>query len=211
MRCDSDDGTRRTPRRWPPRSPSASTRAAASHGDLRVRSRRHHSHACTTRRCRGRPGRARSHVPAAGDGGRRAARAGTRRRRRLGPHGGVLSGGVICEVLDETGSMARLPQTCSSWRVGHSMKTITIKDHRVPDPEGELVRSRGEHAADDRLRRVHSHRTTRRRSIAAFNRAVMGEVSGDDPVLVRALRVPHRRRVTLAATGLRAQLNWRSR
>ena len=98
---------------------------------------------------------------------------------------GCLPAGVICEVMDEEGRMARMPQLLALAQV-HGLRVITIKDliryriqkdklvHRaastvVPTPYGTFTAVAYETTVDDRV-------------VPAL---VMGEIRGDDPVLVR--------------------------
>jgi 3,4-dihydroxy 2-butanone 4-phosphate synthase/GTP cyclohydrolase II len=98
---------------------------------------------------------------------------------------GCFPAGVICEVLDEDGSMARLPQLARLAQ-RHGLKTITIKDlieyrtkteklvrrvatTRLPTEFGEFTAIAFEASV---YRRVHFALT-------------MGDVAGEEPVLVR--------------------------
>jgi 3,4-dihydroxy 2-butanone 4-phosphate synthase/GTP cyclohydrolase II len=98
---------------------------------------------------------------------------------------GCLPAGVICEVMDEEGRMARMPQLLALAQA-HGLRMITIKDliryriqkdklvHRaastvVPTPYGTFTAVAYETTVDDRV-------------VPAL---VMGEIRGDDPVLVR--------------------------
>ena len=98
---------------------------------------------------------------------------------------GCTPGGVICEVLDEEGGMARLPELVRLARA-HRLKMITIKDlieyriqkeklvrrsaeTRLPTDYGEFKVLAYETTVDDRV------------TLAL----VMGDVSGEEPVLMR--------------------------
>jgi len=98
---------------------------------------------------------------------------------------GCTPGGVICEVLDENGGMARLPDLIALART-HRLKLITIKDlieyriqkeklvrrsaeTRLPTDYGEFKVLAYETTVDDRV------------TLAL----VLGDVSGDEPVLMR--------------------------
>ena len=98
---------------------------------------------------------------------------------------GCTPGGVICEVLDEDGGMARLPDLVKLART-HRLKLITIKDlieyriqkeklvrrsaeTRLPTDYGEFKVLAYETTVDDRV------------TLAL----VLGDVSGDEPVLMR--------------------------
>jgi 3,4-dihydroxy 2-butanone 4-phosphate synthase / GTP cyclohydrolase II len=98
---------------------------------------------------------------------------------------GCVPAGVICEVMDEEGRMARMPQLLALAEA-HGLRVITIRDliryriqkdkliHRaastvVPTPYGTFTAIAYETTVDDRV-------------VPAL---VMGEIRGDDPVLVR--------------------------
>jgi 3,4-dihydroxy 2-butanone 4-phosphate synthase / GTP cyclohydrolase II len=98
---------------------------------------------------------------------------------------GCYPAGVICEVLDETGSMARLPQLLELAR-RHRLKMITIKDLiEYRTQKEKLVRR----VASTRLPTDFGEFTAIAYEATVYSRVhfalVMGEVSGDDPVLVR--------------------------
>jgi 3,4-dihydroxy 2-butanone 4-phosphate synthase/GTP cyclohydrolase II len=98
---------------------------------------------------------------------------------------GCQPAGVICEVMDEEGGMARMPQLLALARE-HGLRVITIKDlirYRIqkdklvrraastllPTPYGNFTAIEYETTVDDRV-------------VPAL---VMGEIRGDDAVLVR--------------------------
>ena len=98
---------------------------------------------------------------------------------------GCYPAGVICEVLDERGNMARLPQL-TELAMRYGLKMITIKDlieyrtrkerlvrrvasTRMPTEFGEFMAVAYEATVYDRTHLA----------------LVMGDVAGDDPVLVR--------------------------
>ena len=98
---------------------------------------------------------------------------------------GCYPAGVICEVLDEEGGMARLPQL-TELAAGHGLRMITIKDlieyrirkekmvrriatTRLPTEFGDFAAIAYDTSVDSRVPLA----------------LVMGEVAGDDPVLVR--------------------------
>ena len=98
---------------------------------------------------------------------------------------GCQAAGVICEVMDEQGRMARMPELLALAEE-HGLRIITIKDliryriqkdklvHRaattaLPTPYGTFTAIAYETTVDDRV-------------VPAL---VMGEIRGDDPVLVR--------------------------
>jgi 3,4-dihydroxy 2-butanone 4-phosphate synthase / GTP cyclohydrolase II len=98
---------------------------------------------------------------------------------------GVAPAGVICEVLNKDGSMARVPEAMMLARE-HELKVITIKDlieyrmrneklvrraatTRLPTEYGEFLIVAYETAVDDRVPLA----------------LVLGDVTGPEPVLVR--------------------------
>jgi 3,4-dihydroxy 2-butanone 4-phosphate synthase/GTP cyclohydrolase II len=98
---------------------------------------------------------------------------------------GYSSAGVICEVLDEDGGMARVPALVALARA-HGLKIITIKDlieyrvrkeklvqriatTRLPTDHGDFVAIAYDTTVDSRVPLA----------------LVMGEVAGEEPVLVR--------------------------
>ncbi len=98
---------------------------------------------------------------------------------------GCAPAGVICEVLDADGGMARVPELLTLART-HGLKTITIKDlieyriqkeklvrraatTRMPTDYGEFTLIAYETTVDDRVPLA----------------LVMGDVAGDEPTLVR--------------------------
>jgi 3,4-dihydroxy 2-butanone 4-phosphate synthase/GTP cyclohydrolase II len=98
---------------------------------------------------------------------------------------GCQPAGVICEVMDEEGQMARMPRLLAL-AAEHGLRMITIKDlirYRIqkdklvrraastllPTPYGNFTAIAYETTVDDRV-------------VPAL---VMGEIRGDDPVLVR--------------------------
>ncbi len=71
---------------------------------------------------------------------------------------GCYPAGVICEVLDEQGDMARLPQLTDLAR-RHGLKMITIKDLiEYRTRKESLVRRIAIHPAAHGIRRVHGRR-----------------------------------------------------
>jgi 3,4-dihydroxy 2-butanone 4-phosphate synthase/GTP cyclohydrolase II len=98
---------------------------------------------------------------------------------------GCYPAGVICEVLDETGSMARLPQLLELAR-RYRLKVITIKDLiEYRTQKEKLVRR----VASTRLPTDFGEFTAIAYEATVYSRVhfalVMGQVSGEDPVLVR--------------------------
>ncbi len=98
---------------------------------------------------------------------------------------GCTPAGVICEVLDEEGGMARVPELVALART-HGLKLITIKDlieHRVR--KEKLIRR----IATTRLPTEFGDFTAIAYDTTVDARVplalLMGDVAGDDPVLVR--------------------------
>src|SRR5947207_633215 len=98
---------------------------------------------------------------------------------------GCYPAGVICEVLDESGGMARLPQLTELAR-RHALKLITIKDLIEYRTQKEKLVKR---LATTRLPTDYGEFTAIAYEATVYSRVhfaiVMGQVSGDDPVLVR--------------------------
>ena len=98
---------------------------------------------------------------------------------------GLYPAGVICEIMNEDGTMARLPQL-QEFAAQHNLKTISVADLvRYRISKETLIRR----VVETDLPTVYG----RFRAIAYENimngdvhlAMVMGEVAGDDPVLVR--------------------------
>jgi 3,4-dihydroxy 2-butanone 4-phosphate synthase / GTP cyclohydrolase II len=98
---------------------------------------------------------------------------------------GCSEAGVICEIMDEQGGMARLPDLFAIARQ-HGLRVITIKDLiRYRIQKDKLVRR----AATTLLPTAYGPFTAVTYETTVDDRVVlalaMGEVRGDDPVLVR--------------------------
>jgi 3,4-dihydroxy 2-butanone 4-phosphate synthase/GTP cyclohydrolase II len=98
---------------------------------------------------------------------------------------GCYPAGVICEVLDDSGNMARLPQLLELAR-RHRLKVITIKDLiEYRTQKEKLVRR----VASSRLPTDFGEFTAIAYEATVYSRVhfalVMGQVSGEEPVLVR--------------------------
>ncbi|HEV8586534.1 MAG TPA: bifunctional 3,4-dihydroxy-2-butanone-4-phosphate synthase/GTP cyclohydrolase II [Methylomirabilota bacterium] len=98
---------------------------------------------------------------------------------------GCYPAGVICEVLDEEGGMARLPQL-TDLAQRHGLKLITIKDLIEYRTQKEKLVKR---VATSRLPTDYGEFTAIAYEATVYSRVhfaiVMGNVGGDDPVLVR--------------------------
>ena len=110
---------------------------------------------------------------------------------------GLYPAGVICEIMNPDGTMARLPQL-EEFAARHNLKTISVADLvRYRIRKEVLVRR----VAETEMPTVYG----RFRAIAFENvvngevhvAMVMGDVRGDDPVLVRV----HTENVTFAMFG----------
>ena len=117
---------------------------------------------------------------------------------------GLTPAGVICEVMNDDGTMARVDDLTEYCRT-HDLKMITIADliayRRLHD---KLVERVVETRLPDRLRRVQRGGLP----LAGRREAPRGDGQGRGRgrgrrARARALRVPHRRRVPLAALRLR--------
>jgi 3,4-dihydroxy 2-butanone 4-phosphate synthase/GTP cyclohydrolase II len=98
---------------------------------------------------------------------------------------GCYPAGVICEVLDEDGGMARLPQLHELARL-HKLKMITIKaliEHRVR--KEKLVRRIATAKLPTEFGQFVAYAYEASVESWAPLALVMGDVSGDAPVLVR--------------------------
>ena len=98
---------------------------------------------------------------------------------------GCAPAGVICEVLDQDGGMARVPELLQLARA-HGLKVITIKDlieYRIQ--KEKLVRR----AATTRLPTDYGEFTVIAYETTVDDRVplalIMGDVAGDEPTLVR--------------------------
>jgi 3,4-dihydroxy 2-butanone 4-phosphate synthase/GTP cyclohydrolase II len=98
---------------------------------------------------------------------------------------GCYPAGVICEVLDESGAMARLPQL-TAIAAKYGLKMITIKDLiEYRTQKEKLVRR----FASTRLPTEFGEFTAIAYEATVYSRIhfalVMGDVAGEDPVMVR--------------------------
>jgi 3,4-dihydroxy 2-butanone 4-phosphate synthase/GTP cyclohydrolase II len=98
---------------------------------------------------------------------------------------GCYPAGVICEVLDDSGNMARLPKLLELAR-RHRLKVITIKDLiEYRTQKEKLVRR----VASTRLPTDFGEFTAIAYEATVYSRVhfalVMGQVAGEEPVLVR--------------------------
>ena len=155
---------------------------------------------------RGRPHGPGPHLPAAGQGGRRPAPGRPHRGRRgPGPAGRLLARRCDLRGARRDGGMARLPELRALARALRAQDDHHQGPHRVPHPQGEAGAARAPPRGCPRTSASSPRTPTRPRCTSAPHLAlVMGDVTGDEPVPgAHALRVPHRRRVPLAALRLR--------
>ena len=76
---------------------------------------------------------------------------------------GCAPAGVICEVLDDEGGMARMPDLLALGRAYRPQVHHDQGPDRVPHPQGEAGAAGRDHPAAHRLRRVHGASPTRPR------------------------------------------------
>ena len=129
-----------------------------------------------------------------------------RPRRRSTSRGspGSRPAGVICEIMNDDGTMARVPDLEGYCAAPRAQDDHGRRPDRLPAPPRPARRARRRHAAPDRLRRVHRRRLPLARRRQAPRRARQGRGRRRrGRARARALRVPHRRRLPLAALRLR--------
>jgi len=99
---------------------------------------------------------------------------------------GLYPAGVICEVMNDDGTMARMPDL-ERFSAEHGIKIVTIKDlivYRRRNEKLVVQRSVAEIPIDDRLWKIYVYEdvTSHEEHVAV----VLGEIDPDRPVLVRA-------------------------
>ncbi|HKA12464.1 MAG TPA: bifunctional 3,4-dihydroxy-2-butanone-4-phosphate synthase/GTP cyclohydrolase II [Candidatus Dormibacteraeota bacterium] len=99
---------------------------------------------------------------------------------------GLYPAGVICEVMNDDGTMARMPDL-ERFSAEHGIKIVTIKDlivYRRRNEKLVVQRSVAEVPIDDRLWKIYVYEdiTSHEEHVAV----VLGEIDPDRPVLVRA-------------------------
>jgi len=99
---------------------------------------------------------------------------------------GLYPAGVICEVMNDDGTMARMPDL-ERFSAEHEIKIVTIKDlivYRRRNEKLVVQRSVAEIPIDDRLWKIYVYEdvTSHEEHVAV----VLGEIDPDRPVLVRA-------------------------
>ena len=92
---------------------------------------------------------------------------------------GLAPAGVICEIMNEDGSMARRPQL-ERFAAQHGLKMVTVADLiRYRRRTEQLVERESTRAAADAFRRVHRLRLHAASSTDATHMAlVVGDVAG---------------------------------
>ena len=117
---------------------------------------------------------------------------------------GLNPSGVVCEIMNDDGTMARVPDLVP-YCERHGLKMITVADLVEYRRRHEQLVERGAaRAPADRARRVHSRRLPREADRQAPRRARQGRRRRrGERARARPLRVPHRRRLPLAALRLR--------
>ena len=114
-------------------------RARRDHRDLRLRPRRHHPHPRRSHHAAATTSRAPGHIfPLRAMPGGVLRRAGhTEAAVDLARLAGCYPAGVICEVLDEDGGMARVPQLVDVAQTPRPQDHHDQGPHRVPRAQGE--------------------------------------------------------------------------
>ena len=145
-------------------------------------------------------------LPAAGPAGRRArAHRPDRGVGRPGAAGrAARPPGVICEVMNEDGTMARVPDLVAFCSIARPEDVLGRRPDRLPAPHREAGRADRERPHADRVRRLRRARLPlddRRRAPPGAGRGGRGRRRGR--ARPRPLRVRHRRRLRLAALRLR--------
>ena len=117
---------------------------------------------------------------------------------------GLNPAGVICEVMNDDGTMARVPDLRRVLRAPRAEDDHGRRPDRLPPPPRQARRTCRRDAAADRLRRVRGGRLPLAGRRQAPRRARQGR-GGRPPgrARARALGVPDRRRLPLAALRLR--------
>ena len=153
------------------------------------------------------PGPARPRLPAAGAPGGVLERAGqTEASVDLARLAGLTPAGVICEIMNDDGTMARVPDLSRVLPREHGLKMITIADLIAYRRRTERLVERGRHRRACRPSTASSRAYGYRSMIDGQHHValVMGEVDRRaGRAGARALGVPHRRRLRLAALRLR--------
>ena len=153
-----------------------------------------------------RPRAARARLPAARASPAACSSASARRRRRSTSPGspGSTRPASICEIMNDDGTMARVPDLIAVLRAARPEDDHRRRPRRVPAPPREARRARRLGAAADRVRRVHRGRVPREAHRQDARRARQGRRRRRrERARPRPLRVPHRRRLPLAALRLR--------
>ena len=117
---------------------------------------------------------------------------------------GLTPAGVICEIMNDDGTMARVPDLEALLRAPRAEDDHRGGPDRLPPPSRPARRASGHDAAADRLRRVHGRRLPLPGRRQAPRRARQGRGRrARRRARARAFGVPDRRRLPLAALRLR--------
>ena len=117
---------------------------------------------------------------------------------------GLNPSGVVCEIMNDDGTMARVSDLVPVLRAARAEDGHRRRPRRVPAPAREARRARRRGAPADRLRRVHRGRVPREADRQDARRARQGRGRRrGGRARARPLRVPDRRRLPLAALRLR--------
>ena len=142
-------------------------------------------------------------------------RAGARRPDRSGrsisrASPGCYPAGVICEIMNEDGTMARVPQLTKFAQQARPADDHDRRPDQVPDAHRVAGEARRHGEAADRVRRrsasTRSRTSVDKQTHVALVRGDIGD--GSDVAGARPLAVPHRRRVAFrrAATAARSSI-----
>jgi 3,4-dihydroxy-2-butanone 4-phosphate synthase len=117
---------------------------------------------------------------------------------------GLIPAGVVCEIMNEDGTMARVPDLIP-YCERHGLKLVTgRRPDRVPASARAARRAHDDGADADALRRLHRGRVPRVADGQAPHRARQGRRRRRrERPRSRPLRVPDRRRVPFAQVRLR--------
>ena len=117
---------------------------------------------------------------------------------------GLIPAGVVCEIMNDDGTMARVPDLVEYCERARAEDGHGRRPDRVPAPAREARRARHVGQAADRVRQVHGGRLPRDADRQAPRRARQGRGRRRrGRARPRPLRVPDRRRLPLATLRLR--------
>ncbi len=98
---------------------------------------------------------------------------------------GLISAGVVCEIMNEDGSMARVPDLVDYCDAARSQDGVRRRSDRVPQADREARRTCRLGEASDRARRLPGGRLRGSADGQAHVALVKGDVDGAEDVLVR--------------------------